>query len=88
MGDIVSVLGMHLCVPFPLLPQGQEGVMLRVRTTEAAALQTLWSIIHGKQSHTLCLESQEGVLSLRTWDTLNFLFFIKKIVACKPLMLS
>lgn len=62
--------------------------MLRARTTEDAALQTFWTTTHSKQcafchqSVNLCihlnLESQEGVLSLKTWDTLFFKFFSLK----------
>lgn len=44
-GDLVIVLWRAPVLPFPLLPQGEEGVKLRVRT----ARQTLWTIVHGKQ---------------------------------------
>lgn len=59
--------------------------MLRARTMEDAALQTFWTTIHSKQCafchqsvtsvYNLNLESQEGVLSLKSWDTLFFKIF-------------
>lgn len=80
-GDIVRVLWHAPVRAFSPSAPGEEGVMLRARTTEDAALQTFQTIIHGtpcayttNQSHlcvTLSLESQEGFLGLKTF----FFFF-------------
>lgn len=71
-------------VPFFLLPPG----LLMFRTTKAAAAQTSWTIIHGQQCalphqpvtyvYKCVLSLREGVLSLKTWDTLFFIFHFKK----------
>lgn len=75
-GDIVHVLWHAPVRAFPASAPGEEGVMLRVRTTEDAALQTFWSIIHGTpcalHHQSVTSVSQEGFLGLKT-------FFLKKI---------
>lgn len=79
-GDIVHVLWHAPVRAFPASALGEEGVMLRVRTTEDAALQTFWSIIHGTpcalHHQSVTSVSQEGFLGLKT-------FFLKKNFSLK-----
>lgn len=74
--------GVHLCVPFSLLPRGQEGVMLSVRTPEAAGCSSDLvdlSSMADNVPYTTCVPSLGKASSTSEPGTPSILrFFIKK----------